>query len=108
MGKSKSMKTNKTTFDSLFSLYIESGSQRFENIALNDARNRMRYNLEVDKELLIMSIDILEIARKEEKKLNVRSEEWRNLAITLRRLAHKIYREYGDSREDEDFLRIVK
>lgn len=69
-----------------------------------DFTSRMQIAGDVDEYLMYLSNKMLEFARKEDD----RRELFLNSQRILRRLAHKIYRSYGDERIKNEFLTLVR
>lgn len=92
----------------LFMEYKNRGADDLEAAILINVKRRIKTQLELDSELLILSDQVLERAREIELRINSVCTDWRDLSFLLKKIAHKTYRMYGKQREDAAFLRAVK
>ena len=100
---------DKSYIESVFRQYINSGPHQFREKVLVGARKKILICHGVDLELLHLSLSVLERARAIERETGGKMcIEWRNLAVLLRSVAHKIHRECTVKSDHEGFLKLVK
>jgi hypothetical protein len=99
----------KLYIDDVYKRYISVGYDAFMELVLSGARKKMTTRHGIDLELLHLSFSALERARIIEREIGGgRCNEWRDLSLLLKRIAHKIHRECEVKSDHEGFLKLVK
>ena len=94
--------------DRLYMEYKNKGAYDLEVTILKNVKRKIKTQMELDSEFLILSDQILDRAREIELKTNNIYSDWRDLSFLLKKIAHRVYRMYNKQREDAAFLRAVK